>query len=275
MSDNIFKETGRRLETLSKELNFDIPVESVMLPSRGVIYGPEHPFHLAEEVEIRCMTSREEDILTSRALMKKGTVIGELLKSCLINKSVDTNTLLVGDVNALLIAIRVSGYGPEYSLKLECGECKTEVDNTFSLATMKIKSLSAEPVAPGMNQFSFTLPMSNMEVQFRLLTGGDDIIMSQEAEKRKKLGLQVDSGITRRMFQSVVSVGGETDRGKLNRMVSNIRAGDALALRRYVDKISPGVDMNQEMTCSQCGGVSTVEVPLGPTFFWPDFGQQN
>jgi len=269
--DSVFKETSKKLE--SKDLGIEIPVDLVTLPSRGSVYGPEHPFHNVEETEIRCMSAKEEDLLTSRALIKKGTVVTELLKACLLNKAVDVDSLLVGDRNALLIAIRVSGYGPEYSVRIECPNCGEQFDNSFSLANLKIKRLSIEPTIPNSNVFSFKLPSSGWDVQFKLFTGADDLLLSQDAEKRKKMGLQIDNLVTRRLVYSLTSINGETDKQKISRMVSSLRAGDSLALRRYIDQIEPGVDMNQEAQCKSCGDSSTVDVPVGPTFFWPDFGQ--
>ena len=273
MSENIFNQTNKKLETLSNEIGFNVPVESVSLPSKGLIYPPEHPFSNIEETEIRCMSAKDEDILTSRALIKKGNVVSELLKSCLLNKSVDVDSLLNGDRNALLVAIRVSGYGSDYSVKIECSECSEQFDNDFSLSSLKINRLGVEPVFPGQNLFNFRLPISGQDAQFKLLTGADDLILTQQAEKQKKLGSQIDNSMSRRIFQCVVSVAGETDRGKLSRIVSNLRAGDSLALRRYIDKIEPGVEMKQEAVCKHCGEAQVVDVPLGPTFFWPDFNK--
>lgn len=268
--NNVF---NKKLETMSKDLGFDVPVESVPLPSKGLIYPPEHAFHGLEEVEIRAMSAKEEDLLTSRALIKKGTVITELLKSCLLNKSVDVDSLLIGDRNALLIAIRVSGYGAEYSVKIECPECGESFDNDFSLGKLPIKLLGVEPSIPGTNQFEYKLPLSGLSVQFRLLTGLDDLLMSQELEKKKKLGMQTDTLVTRKLFYSIVSVNGETNRDKIARIVQNLRAGDSLALRRYIDKIEPKVDMRQEAVCKACGVSSEVDIGLTPSFFWPDFRQ--
>ena len=90
---------GARGDVMRDEFGLEIPVENVPLPSRGVIYPPEHPLHLVETVQIRAMTAREEDILTSKALIKKGTVITELIKSCLIDKSVNPNDMILGDRN--------------------------------------------------------------------------------------------------------------------------------------------------------------------------------
>jgi hypothetical protein len=74
----------------------------------SLVYASGHPLHNCETVEYRAMTAKEEDILMSQALNKRGTVIAELIKSCLINKDIDVSTLLSGDRNALMIAIRAS-----------------------------------------------------------------------------------------------------------------------------------------------------------------------
>ena len=68
---------------MQEDFGYEVPVESVPLPSRGVVYSTDSPLYGKETVDIRAMTAREEDILTSRALIKKGTVITHLIKSCL------------------------------------------------------------------------------------------------------------------------------------------------------------------------------------------------
>ena len=275
-STNIFAQQSQsKLESLSKDLGFDIPVDLAQLPSKGLVYAVEHPFCGSEQVEVKCMTTREEDLITSRALIKKGTVITELLKSCLMNKSVNVDTLLVGDRNALLITIRVSGYGSDYVVEIECPDCSEKFKNTFKLDALTIKRLGTNPDSPNSNQFSYTLPLSGLNIKFKLLTGADEFEITQEAEKKKKVGMQTDNVISRRLFYSIMSVNGETDKNKIARIVSNLRAGDSLALRKHIDSVEPGVDMNQQVTCQHCGAGSEVDVPIGPTFFWPDYGSKG
>src|SRR3990167_609599 len=269
---NVFSKQQTKLESLSKELGFDIPVDMVSLPSKGLLYPPEHPFSSAEEVEVRCLTAKDEDVLTSRALIKKGTVITELLKGCLLNKAVDVDSLLVGDRNALLISIRVSGYGPEYVVEIECPDCTEKFKNVFRLDNLLIKRLGTQPDIQNQNLFSVALPLSKLSAKIKLLTGADELEISQEVEKKKKLGFQTDNLITRRLLSSIVSLNNEQDRGKLARMVLNLRAGDSLFLRKFIDSVEPGVNMVQRVTCKSCDSSAEVDVPIGPTFFWPDFG---
>jgi hypothetical protein len=87
--------------------SFVVPTEFIDLPSEGKFYPEGHPLHGQTTLEIKQMTAKEEDLLTSRALLKKGIALDRLLSSVIVNKSIDPNSLLVGDRNAILIATRV------------------------------------------------------------------------------------------------------------------------------------------------------------------------
>jgi predicted RNA-binding Zn-ribbon protein involved in translation (DUF1610 family) len=261
----------QRLESVSKAVGFDIPVESVILPSKGLIYSPEHPLCNTEMVEIKCMTAKEEDLLTSRALIKNGTVISKLLQSCILNKSVNAEDLLIGDRNAILINIRISGYGPEYSVRIDCPQCGEEFDNEFSLSGLKIKTLQETPLQPNTNAFSFVLPLSKKEVVFKLLTGKDETEMAtEESRARKKLGALTEKNVTSRLFHSILSIDGINERQKISYIVNNLRAGDSRALRKHIDKIEPDIEMKQFAFCPHCGEESEYPVPLSKNFFFPE-----
>jgi len=262
----------QKLESVEKKTGLEIPVESVKLPSKGILYSSDNPLFNEDQVEIRCMTAREEDILTSTALIKNGTVMSKLMESCLMNKTIDPDSLLTGDRNAILIAIRITGYGPDYTVKVDCPDCKEEFEKDFTLNKLKIKPLGAQPLQSNLNLFSFMLPMCKKEVQFKLLTGADEAEITKINERKKKLGSQIDNSVTLRLMQAIVSIDGETDKQKLSYIINNLRAGDARALRKYIADISPSVDMKQWTKCTKCGEEVEVDIPLGLSFFWPDIG---
>src|SRR5690348_14370931 len=95
--------------------DYVVPAVSVNLPSKGKVYSQDSVMFGVDTLDIKSMTTAEENILSSRALIKKGTVLSTLMKACITNKLVDPDQLLVGDRNALLVAIRVSAYGAEYN----------------------------------------------------------------------------------------------------------------------------------------------------------------
>jgi len=260
------------LEKVKADFGLDVPNEVVPLPSNGKVYSQDSTFFGAEAVEIRSMTAREEDILTSRALLKKGTVITELIKSCLVDKSMNPLDLLSGDRNALMVAIRITGYGPEYKAELECPECSVKSPHDFNLANLPIKRLELEPVIAGANIFEFKLPYSGKLVRFKFMTGRDEEEMVQLAEKQKKLGLSNESNVTTNLLHSIISIDGIEDRSKISNFIKNMPARDSLALRNYVKDSEPGIVMKQDSTCNACGHTEEVTMPLGISFLWPNAG---
>ena len=119
---------------MKDDFGFEIPQESVPLPSRGVIYPQDGPLHGQETIDIKPMTAREEDILTSRAYIKSGTVLTKLLQSCIVNKSIKPDNLISGDRNALLVSLRITGYGADYDVEVDCPECGTKSKQTFDVS---------------------------------------------------------------------------------------------------------------------------------------------
>ena len=73
-----------KINIMKEEFGWEVPVELVPIPSRGVIYSPESTLHKKEDVKIKAMTAKEEDILSSAALIKEGTVLDYLIDSCLM-----------------------------------------------------------------------------------------------------------------------------------------------------------------------------------------------
>ena len=256
-----------------QELGLDIPVDAVPLPSGGRIYPPGHALHAASRVEFRAMTAREEDILMSRAYITKGTVITELIKSCLLNKSVNVNDMVSGDRNALMVAIRVSGYGREYNPVFNCPSCGVQNELHVDLASLDIKPLKLEVGSEFANLFYFDLPMTKKRIGFKFLTGEEEEKILQALEMKKKKGIQNENLITTRLLSSIVEINGVTDRGQIAKFVQFMPARDSLALRKYIDENEPGVDMTVEFMCQSCDHVADIALPMGPTFFWPNHRQ--
>jgi hypothetical protein len=257
-------------DVMRDDFGYEIPVDAVPLPSSGLVYPKDNPLHGQETVDIRAMTAREEDILTSRALIKKGTVITELIRSCLVDKRVDVDSMLVGDRNAVMVALRVTGYGAGYNAEVTCPECSESSKQEFSLLELPIKRLETEPVNPGENIFDFDLPITRKKVRFRLLTGRDELEIATISDRLKKQGQKTDSLVTTRLLHTVLAVDGITDKVKVQSFVRNMPAGDSLALRKYMDKVEPGIEMKAWMECPSCGESSEVRLPMGASFFWPD-----
>jgi len=255
---------------MKDDFNFVVPAELVPLPSRGIIYPQNSPLFGQETLEIKPMTAREEDILTSRAYIKKGTVLTKLMQSCLTNKNINPDDLISGDRNALMVAIRITGYGSDYEVEVDCPECGARNKSSFDLSQLPIKRLSIDPVVFGENLFEVQLPISKKSARVKFLTGHDEREMMIINERKKKSGIKTDTSITDRLSRSIVSIDGISDRNKINMFVKNIPARDSLALRKFLDNNEPGIEMKSWLSCDSCYEESEVNLPMGTSFFWPD-----
>ena len=179
--------------TSEQTFSFVVPTEFVELPSKGWFYPEDHPLHNQESIEIRYMTAKDEDTLTSSALLKKGIALDRLLQNVIVDKRIQVDDLLVGDKNAILVASRISGYGRAYDVKMTCSTCFETSEYQFDLAELNM-SYDSDLEENGVtllsnNTFLLTLPRTNVEVALRLITGADEKALTRLAQKRKKSNL--------------------------------------------------------------------------------------
>ena len=248
-------------------LGFTKPTEFVELPSKGRLYPPGHPFHMQEEVEIRFMTAKDEDILSSKVLLSKGLALDRLLQGLLVEK-VDTKTLLAGDRNALFIAARITAYGADYAVRVTCPACRAEADYEFDLASLPPKEAPEDIGTTENGTFIVNLPKTGVEVEVRHLNIKEQEYLVKNAESRVKNNLP-ETSTTDFLKMVLVSVDSETNKTKINSLINNLPAMDSLEIRKAFNRMTPDIDLKQDYQCSSCGTTTALEVPLGGNFFWP------
>ena len=243
------------------QFNFVVPVEAVELPSKGEYYLEGHPLHKAETIEIRHMTAKEEDILTSASLLKKGLAIDKMLQSVIVNKKIKVDDLLLGYKNALLIMSRVYGYGANYSTEVQCPACGAKSEHNFNLEELQAKEIempnSVEKTEQ--NTFIITLPKSGCNLEYRLLTSRDE-----------KAIAKTSGGSLDLLKKITVGINGQSDHFYISQALQSLPILDTSLLKRAYLKTMPDIDMNQEMECPHCGEITEMGVPLDANFFWPN-----
>ena len=241
------------------------PTEVVDLPSKGLLYPKESALS-SGKIEIKYMTAKEEDILTSVNLIQKGVVIEKLLESLIVDKSIKVSDLLIGDKNAVLIASRILAYGKEYEVEVE-GR-KVEVD----LTTLKDKFIDESIVTNGANEFEFELPATKRKVTFKFLTSGDEKEIDKEVEGYKKIGDGIGYELTTRLKHQIISIDGDGKKTSVQNFVDNeFLSRDSMAFRTYVNEIMPDVDMTSTYIDAD-GNEKEFMVPMTISFLWPSAG---
>ena len=247
------------------------PTEVVNLPSKGKLYQKGSPL-AGGTIELKYMTAKEEDILTSRNLIQKGIVLDKLLESVIVDEKITLNDLLLGDKNAIMIATRILGYGKDYTVTLTDPSTGDKQEETFDLTSINDKEVDWDLFKSGKNEFEFDLPSSKVKIMFRLLTHKEEKEIDAELKAYKKFTKEsgVTAEITTRLKKAIVSINGDTSQKRVNDFVENeLLSRDSLAFREYLIKITPDVDMSFTFTSEVTGEDTTMDIPLDVEFFWP------
>ncbi|KKL56696.1 hypothetical protein LCGC14_2242810 [marine sediment metagenome] len=244
------------------------PTEVIDLPSKGWFYDPDSPL-ASGQVELKYMTAREEDILTSLNLIQKGVVLDRLLKAVVVTPKVNVDDLLVGDKNGILLASRILAYGKDYPSSVACRKCSVVNAVVVDLTALDEKDV-AEPEERGKNEFEFVLPTIKKTVVFRALTHGDDDKITAEIEAQCKISGDIEYTQSTRLKFMIMSVDGDATEAVVRNFVDNeLISRDARALRQEYARVVPDVDLTFDFTCNDCKDQRRISVPLGIDFFWP------
>jgi len=241
----------------------------VDLPSGGKYYPPDHPLCDVDTIEIRHMTAKEEDILTSETLLKKGIAIDRLVQSILVDKTIPPESFLVGDKNAILVASRITGFGPFYEVTFPCSACNEATAHEIDLSLLELKETDTSDAELTENgTFMITLPATGINIELKLLTSQDEKSIARQLESRKSMK-RPENAATLMLGSLIVSANGVTSRDQINKLTGLLPIKDSKYLRKVYDKIMPDIDMNMEFQCDKCMHGEKVVMPLTAEFFWP------
>ena len=245
---------------------YDFPTEVLDLPSQGKVYPLDHPLS-SGQIRIKLMTAKEEDILSSSNLIKKGLAIDTLFESIIVD-GIKSDDIIIGDKNAILLATRLLGYGAEYNLQFFSSKKGETINVNFDLSTIQTKEVDFS-IFKNKNEFDYTTP-SGTKLTFKILTHGDERLIDKDVEALKKINKDVSSEISTRLRYMIKSVDGKNDLATINKFVNNMLAKDSRALREHIKSMSPDMNMKFEYT-HEDGEVEEAPIALGVGFFWPSY----
>ena len=249
-----------------KKQEFKFPTETIDLPSGGKLYSKESPVS-SGKIELKYMTAKEEDILTSQNLIKKGIVIETLLNSLIVTDGVKVQDLLIGDKNAVMVAARILAYGGDYNVEIVHPNTGEKVQQTFDLTSCQFRELPND-IDYSKNEFNLTLPISKVELTFKLLIGKDEGTIDKELDSLKKIGQSAE--VTTRLKHVITSVNGDDSKSTISNFVDNMLSKESLILRDEVTRINPDINLTQEIELE--GETTEVDIPMTVEFFWPKTG---
>ena len=249
-------------------LSFVSPTDTVELPTKGKFYPTSNPFFGVESVEIRHMTAKEEDLLSSISADTSVNIYEKLIDGLLVEKSLKASMLCEEDKTAILIKARASGYGSEYKVKDYCYNCQNSVVMSYDLNKTSViePELSEASYNPEKNQYDLTLPKCKIPISIKSFSEEDQASLLEEKEKKDSLGIEFNYMVAF-LRKIIISIVGEQDRQVINELIEVMPAADAKFLNSFYDNCRPKITTAQDVQCPSCNAISRREVPVSWAFF--------
>jgi hypothetical protein len=246
--DNQTREYGQQ--------NFTLPHDVVPLPSGGVFYKNKK-----QSVKVGYLTAMDENILMGNT----SEIATTLLRSKIYEPDLKVDDMLEGDVEAVLIFLRNTSFGPEIDLNVVDPVTKKTFKTTVRIDQLPIIK-GEDPNHDG--TFSLKLPTSGAELKLKLLTIGEvneiDKIITSYPKGR------VAPVVTLKLQKQIVELNGSSDLGEIAKFVEQMPIADSKHIKKFLKSNEPRLDMSKEVIAPS-GERLTVNVGFGVDFFRPFF----
>jgi hypothetical protein len=236
--------------------NFTLPHDVVQLPSQGIFYKNKK-----KSIKVGYLTASDENILMGGA----NDLTMTLLRAKIYEPDVKVEDLLEGDVEAILIFLRNTGFGPEIVLNVTDPVSKKTFKSTVLLDQLSIIN-GQQPNEDG--SFTVLLPKSQSSIKLKPLSYGEIMEIGKMAETYPQG--RVVPKITWRMQKEIIEVDGSTDKATIAKFVESMPISDSKFIRNFMNENEPRLDMTKTITAPS-GEKLTVNVGFGADFFRPFF----
>lgn len=238
-----------------------IAYDVVELPTKGIYYKNKK-----KSVKVAYLTAADENILSSQNLINTGKVIEELLKRKVLDKDLSVDEIVEEDRQAILIFLRNTAFGPEYTINLIDPKTDKPFKVDIMIDELNIKQPNEKPNEEGV--FTTTLPKSNVTIKLKPLTYGETAELDRMAEQYP-IG-RVAPKITWRLSKIIQEINGDTDKGNIALFVESLPIADSKYIRTFIKENQPSLDLTKT-AIAPSGERVTFDVSFGAEFFRPFF----
>jgi hypothetical protein len=241
--------------------DFNLPHDIVPLPTGGIFYKNKK-----KSVKVGYLTANDENILLSGLQNNKDGVMINLLRSKLYEHDIRPEELLEPDIEAILIYLRNTSFGPEYTFSLTDPSNGKSFETTIVLDELNIKQTQYSPDSDG--TFTATLPKSGDVIKLKPLNYGElmeiDKMVSSYPPNR------VAPKITWRLNKLILEINGSSDREMISKYVDTMPILDSKYIRKFMSDNLPSLDLKKSVIAPS-GEIVETEINFGVEFFRPFF----
>ena len=239
-----------------------IAYDVVELPSRGIHYQNKK-----KSLRVAYLTAVDENILSAQNLIATNGVVDELLKRKVLDREITPEELTEEDKQAILIFLRNTAFGAEYTFYLTDPKSQKEFTSTVDLSELQFKEFNLTPDVN--NEFQYHMDKSNVDITFKFLTP-KQLKEIDEIEKSWN-GIGVAPVVTKQLEMMIKSVSGNKDPMNIRNFIEKLPIKDSQDFRKFVLANKPGLDLTQNIT-TPSGDTIQVEIGFGVEFFRPFYG---
>lgn len=169
-------------ETAVNDVDPSAQYDIVSLPSNGEAYKNK-----TSRIPVGYLTAYDENFITSPNLYRDGLVIDFLLKNKIMNKNVNIDELLKGDVDAIILFLRATSYGTDFPVVANDPETGRQIETVIDLSKLKYKEFKLKGDENG--YFDYELPLSKDKIKFKFLTRKEEKLLERLNEIENKGGV--------------------------------------------------------------------------------------
>jgi hypothetical protein len=241
--------------------NFTIPHDVIELPTRGLFYKSKK-----KSVKIGYLTASDENIIANSlggGRNKEGIVLS-LIRNKMYETDLRPEELLSGDIEAILLFLRNTSFGPEYTFNLIDPATGSPFEGTVLLDEINLKKTKEQPDENGL--FTTILPRSGNVLKLRPIS-------LYEYQEIENMASDYPSGrvapkVTWRLNKTIVSIDDDMDRMKISQFIESMPIMDSKHIKKFMVENEPGLDLNKEVIAPS-GEKVMVDIAFGVEFFRP------
>lgn len=241
--------------------NFNLPHDVVTLPTGGIFYKSKK-----KSIKVGYLTANDENLLVSTGQGSNEGVIMSLLRSKIYEHDLRPEELLDADIEAVLIFLRNTSFGPEYNISLVDPKTDKKFEHTVILDEINLKK--CEHKADDNGLFVTRLPKTGSTVKLKPLTFLESIDITKMAEQYPSG--RVAPTVTWRLMKQIVEVDGDSSSEVITQFVNTLPIMDSKYIRNFLRDNVPSLDLNKNVIAPS-GELVKFNITFGAEFFRPFF----
>lgn len=245
------------------QMDFNLPHDVVTLPSGGLFYKSKK-----KSVKVGYLTASDENILVnieSRKSINEGVVL-PLLRNKLYEKDLRPEELMESDIEAILLFLRNTSFGPEYRITTVDPSNGQTFEASIMLDELNLTRPNVQPDEDG--TFTVKLPKSNADVKLKMLSLYDTIEIAKIIDSYP-VGYTAPT-ITTRLNKTILELNGSPDRNGIGLFCQNMPIGDSKFIRNFLKENEPRLDLRKTVYAPSGEKVDVI-INFGVEFFRPFF----